>query len=175
MILTYNVQEYLTSWVDKKSCTKQRLLPLVGCLHHAESVFNAGCTFLHHLINLSTSVSKFHHHIHLFNSAQSDILQWNSVQVAWNGISLFLTFNHRLSVNLTHPGHRASQQYGATISSKFNGRIPGKWQPVNIAAKELLAFYPGSSSSIGICIVRQNHPLLVQQCSSCSNDQHRIV
>ena len=55
-------------------------LSLVGQLHHASAVIKPGRTFLRCLIDLSTTVTKLHHHICLTNPTCSDgnggILSW---------------------------------------------------------------------------------------------------
>ena len=81
------LRQTLERWREKNSCTKRELLSLVGQLHHASAVVKPGHTFLRRLIDLSTTVTKLHHHIRLKNSARSDIQWWHSFLAIWNGIS----------------------------------------------------------------------------------------
>ena len=47
----------------KRKCTKHQLLSLVGQLSFACKVIPAGRIFLRHLIDLSCTVSRMHHHL----------------------------------------------------------------------------------------------------------------
>jgi hypothetical protein len=79
----------LKHWEDKKKCTKRELLSLIGSLSFAAKVVKPGRIFLRRLIDLSTSVSKLHHHISLNLEAKSDIKWWLQFLPAWNGIAIF--------------------------------------------------------------------------------------
>ena len=76
--LNDDLQE-LESWFGHRKTSKRRLLSLIEKLSFAAKVVPAGRPagrlFLRHLINLSTTVSQFHHHITLNSQAQADI-QW---------------------------------------------------------------------------------------------------
>ena len=130
------LREALRFWTDRKSCTKRQLLSLIGRLHHAASVVKPGRTFLRHLINLSTTASKLHHHIRLSESSRSDIHWWNTFLSSWNGISMLPPSQPQVSIESD-----ASGAWGcATIwnSHFFQIQWPETWQASNIAAKELL-------------------------------------
>ena len=55
----------IKSWLGKHKTTKRDLLSLIGKLSFAPKVVPSGRLFLRRLIELSTTVSKLHHHIHL--------------------------------------------------------------------------------------------------------------
>ena len=78
------------SWLGKCTATKRELLSLIGKLSFAAKVVPAGRLFLRHLIHLSTTVRRLHHHIHLNPDTRAN-LQWrNSFLPSWNGISMFI-------------------------------------------------------------------------------------
>eukprot|EP00731_Ephydatia_muelleri_P017504 Em0010g602a len=80
----------MMSWLGKRTATKRELLSLIGKLFFAAKVVPAGRLFLRHLIHLSTSVRRLHHHIHLNPEARADLQCWNSFLPSWNGISMFI-------------------------------------------------------------------------------------
>ncbi|KAL5515708.1 hypothetical protein EMCRGX_G000913 [Ephydatia muelleri] len=82
-----DISSLITSWLGKRKATKRELLPLIGKL---AKVVPAGCLFLRRLIQLSTTVRKLHHHIHLNPEARADLPWWNSFLPSWNGISMFI-------------------------------------------------------------------------------------
>ena len=81
----------IKSWLRKHKTTKQDLLSLIGKL--LSKVVPSGHLFLHQLIELSTTVFKLHHHIHLNVEAKEDIIWWNKFLPSWNGVSIFLDPN----------------------------------------------------------------------------------
>ena len=78
----------LSSWRNRKSCTKRELLSCIGKLSFAAKVVKPGRMFLRRLITLSTSVTELNHHIYLNASARADIHWWLNFLPSWNGISL---------------------------------------------------------------------------------------
>ena len=53
----------LQSWSTRNKCLKRELLSLIGKLNFACRIIPAGCIFLCHLIDLSTSACLPHHHV----------------------------------------------------------------------------------------------------------------
>eukprot|EP00731_Ephydatia_muelleri_P017422 Em0010g520a len=84
------ISSLMMSWLGKRTATKRELLSLIGKLSFAAKVVPAGRLFLRHLIHLSTSVRRLHHHIHLNPEARADLQCWNSFLPSWNGISMFI-------------------------------------------------------------------------------------
>ena len=77
----------IKSRLGKHKTTKRDLLSLIA------KVVSSGRHFLRRLIELSTTVSKLHHHIHLNMEAREDIIWWNRFLPSWNGVSIFLDPN----------------------------------------------------------------------------------
>ena len=73
------------SWSRRTTCTKRDLLSLIGCLAFAAKVVPPGRTFLHRLIDLSTTAQSLDETIHLSESTQGDIAWWQSFLQEWNG------------------------------------------------------------------------------------------
>ena len=78
----------LGDWSTKKKCTKRELLSLIGKLAFAAKVVRSGRLFLRCLIDLSTSVTKLHHHVTSNLEARKDICWWSDFLPTWNGISI---------------------------------------------------------------------------------------
>ena len=68
----------------RKKYTKRELLSLIGKLSFACKILPAGWIFLHRLIDLSTTVSKLHHHIRLTSDARLDIQWWPDFLPGWS-------------------------------------------------------------------------------------------
>ena len=75
-------------WLNRKKCTKQELLSLIGKLSFVCKVVRPGRTFLRRLIDLSTTVDRLHHHINLNNEARADIKWWLDFLPTWNRKSI---------------------------------------------------------------------------------------
>eukprot|EP00731_Ephydatia_muelleri_P037997 Em0622g3a len=76
------------SWLSKHKATKRELLSLIGKLSFAK-VAPAVRLFLCHLIDLSTTVRKLHHHISL-NALASDVMWWESFLHLGNGVAIIV-------------------------------------------------------------------------------------
>ena len=68
-----DISSLIKSWLGKRRATKRELLSLIGKLSFAAKVVPAGRLFLRRLIQLSTTVRKLHHHIHLNPEARADL------------------------------------------------------------------------------------------------------
>lgn len=73
------VKSLIAEWRRKLSCTKWELLQLIGKLAHATKVVVPGHTFLHWMIDTSTSVKHLYidHHIKLRADYHSDLAWWD--------------------------------------------------------------------------------------------------
>ena len=78
----------LPTWLQKRSCTKQQLLSLIGKLSFICKVVRPGRIFLRRLIDLGMSVKKLSHHININKEAQEDIKWWWEFLPARNRHSL---------------------------------------------------------------------------------------
>ena len=74
----------------KRTCTKRRLLSLIGKLAFAYKVVPPGRIFLRRLIDLSTTVGPLHHHVTFTQEARADFAWWTHFLPNWSGTSLFL-------------------------------------------------------------------------------------
>lgn len=82
------IQEIIHSYKSRKSCTKREFLSLLGHLNFACRVILPGRSFISHLIKLSTTVDKLHHHVQIKN-CRSDLAMWSKFLLDWNGVSFF--------------------------------------------------------------------------------------
>eukprot|EP00731_Ephydatia_muelleri_P000796 Em0001g796a len=117
----------IKSWLGKHKATKRDLLSLIGKLSFAAIVVPSGRLFLLRLIELSTTVSKLHHHIHLNVEAREDIIWWDRFLPSWNGVLIFLDSNWKdaETINLFTDAS-GTLGYGAY----FNGAwFRGDWSP----------------------------------------------
>ena len=80
----------LQSMIERRKCTKQQLLSLIGKLSFACKVVPAGRIFLRRLIDLSCSVSRIHHHIRLTKEARLYMYWWFNFLPQWSGTSCIL-------------------------------------------------------------------------------------
>ena len=64
------------------------MLSIAGQLQHAATVVWPGRVFVKHLFDLSTTVKKPDHHVHLNLGARSDLAWWYEFLVEWNGVSM---------------------------------------------------------------------------------------
>ena len=67
------LQSLLTSWGDRKGCSKKELESLIGTLNHACKVVRPGRSFLRRMIDLLKQNEKAHHQIRLNWEFRSDL------------------------------------------------------------------------------------------------------
>ena len=135
----HNLQSLIKSWQGRKSCTKRKLLSLIGHLQHAGKVVKLGRTFVRHMIDLATMAKELHHHIRLNLSFRSDLLWWATFLQEWNGVGMLSTITH-LPPN-QHITSDASGSWGcAAFWDTYWFALPweGAWEKVHITMKELL-------------------------------------
>ncbi|XP_033731470.1 uncharacterized protein LOC117344735 [Pecten maximus] len=94
------IREILNSFSQRKTCTKRELLSLLGHMNFASRVIRPGRSFVSHLIKLSTSVSKLHHHVTLTSAVRSDLVMWSNFLSSWNGVSFFMDDNITLAADI---------------------------------------------------------------------------
>lgn len=80
--------EILPVWNERRKCTKKELLSLIGKLSFVCKVIRPGRIFLRRLIDISTTVTKLHHHISLNSEARADIKWWIDFLPTWNKSSI---------------------------------------------------------------------------------------
>ena len=90
--------------IQRRKCTKQQLISLIGKLLFACKVVPAGRIFLCKMIDLSCSVTRIHHHIRLIltKDAQLDMYWWVNFLPQWSGTSCILQtkWTTTISMNL---------------------------------------------------------------------------
>eukprot|EP00731_Ephydatia_muelleri_P007891 Em0004g229a len=90
-------------------------------------VVPAGRLFLRRLIQLSTTVRKLHHHIHLNPEARADLRWWNSFLPSWNGISMFIAPEWKDADSFQlYTDASGSFGFGAYLDGAW---FRGDWQP----------------------------------------------
>eukprot|EP00731_Ephydatia_muelleri_P033672 Em0035g9a len=122
-----NISSLIKSWLGKCKATKRELLSLIGKLSFAAKVVPAGRLFLRRLIQLSTTVRKLHHHIHLNPEARADLRWWNSFLPSWNGISMFIAPEWKDADSFQlYTDASGSFGFGAYLDGAW---FRGDWQP----------------------------------------------
>ena len=87
----------------------------------------AGRLFPLHLVNLSTTVRKLHHHVSLNGEARANIIWWDSFLPYWNCVAMFLD-PEWTSADSLQLFTDASGSLG--FGAYFNGAwFWGDWQP----------------------------------------------
>ena len=85
------INSLLTTFLNRKKCTKRELLSLLGHLNFACRVIPAGRSFISRLLDTAKSVKKLYYHVTL--DCKADIRMWQYLLSHWNGVSFFLD-NH---------------------------------------------------------------------------------
>ena len=91
------------SMIERRKCTKQQLLSLIGKLSFACKVFLAGRIFLRRMIDLSCSVCRIHYHTRLTKEeVRLDMYWWVNFLPQWSGTSCILEtkWTTTISMNL---------------------------------------------------------------------------
>ena len=115
------------------------LLSLIGKLSFSCKVLQASRIFLRRLIDLSTTVTKLHHHLCLTTEAKLDLQWWLSFLIHWSGRALILDSCWTDSATMQlYTDASGTEGWGAYWSGKW---ICDHWLPeqqeLSIAWKEL--------------------------------------
>ena len=134
-----NLVADLQYWYRRNSCTKLELLSIIGKLSFAAKVVKPGRLFLRRLINLSTTVDKLHHHIHLNKEAKLDIKWWFDFLQPWNGVSIIQSqISNAQELQLFTDASNSG--FGAVYGNQwFSSPWPEKFKSYHINIKELFA------------------------------------
>ena len=125
-------------WRGKKACLKRELLSLIGQLQHACWVVKPGRSFLHRMIDLSTTACELHHHIRLNSGFRSDLEWWARFLAEWNGVQMMATLRRGPPTSVVTSD--ASGWGAGAFSSAgewFQYEWPESWATVHITVKEL--------------------------------------
>ena len=80
------IRVLLADWKERQSCSKRKLLKLIGKLAFAARVVRSGRAFLGRLIGLSKKVKGLHHRVKVSGEARRDILWWDRCLESHNGV-----------------------------------------------------------------------------------------
>ena len=80
----------VSTWMNKRVCTRREFQSLIGTLQHACSVIKPGRTFLRRAIALLSVAKRQHHHIRLNADFRSDMMWWKIFAAHWNGRALII-------------------------------------------------------------------------------------
>ena len=131
----------------KRTCTKRRLLSLIGKLAFACKVVPPGRIFLRRLIDLSTTVGPLHYHVTFTQEARADFAWWTHFLPNWSGTSLFLNTEWLPSPDMELYTDASNAGYGAYWAGKwFNAAWPPHQVHHTIAWKELYAILAACST-----------------------------
>ena len=78
----------LPKWCSRRTCTKADLLSIIGKLNFFAIVIRSGRLFVRRLIDLSTTVTRKHHHITLNKDTKADFHWWCEFLPKWNHCSI---------------------------------------------------------------------------------------
>ena len=130
----------LHTFITSRTCTKRSLLSLIGKLAFACKVVPPGRIFLRRLIDLSTSVSRLHHHITLNREAKADLHWWLNFLPSWSGTSLLLQSHWSLAPDLQLATDASYSGYGGYWASHwFSQPWPSSLRHYPIAWREMYA------------------------------------
>lgn len=131
------IQQIIESFSMRNSCTKKELLSLLGHLNFACRVILPGRSFMSHLIKLSTTVKKLHHHVHL-KSCRPDLAMWSSFLEGWNGVSFFINDDITNAADISLFTDATLTSFGGIyVNQWFQGDFP--WELSN--EQTSMAFY----------------------------------
>ena len=143
----------LDEWLGLKSCSKRKLLKLIGKLAFAARVVRSGRAFLGRLIGLAKRAKALHHVVRLSAQARSDINWWHSCIDKHNGTCIAKV--DWSGDNVLHVYSDASNHgYGAVWGQKwfaveYDGTVDGEigvksinWRELHAVTKALATWGP---------------------------------
>ena len=71
------MRHLVTTWLHKRSATKQEILSLVGLLQHATKIVNSGRTFVSHMYTTAAKLKEMHYFTRLNKEFRSDLAWWH--------------------------------------------------------------------------------------------------
>ena len=122
--------ELLPKWVDKRTCTKQQLLSLIGKLSFICKVVRPGRIFLRRFINLSMTVKALHHHITINKQVKEDIRWWLDFLPSWNKKSIIPESGEIFSYDIKLFTDASNLGFGAVYN---NAWIQSEWNECTLA------------------------------------------
>lgn len=156
-----HIQETVRQWIRRQSYTRKELESLVGHLSHPATVVTHGRVFLCQLFLLLSLDHAQHHFIRINTGARADLMWWHIFLQDWNGTSFFPTTTTTVEVISDASGSFSCGAFTTNLGW-FQLRWPDSWQPVNIAAKELVpiviatALWGHHWTGTGVCFRSDN-------------------
>ena len=121
------IRTLIFSFLNRKSCTKQEMLSILGHLNYACKVVYPGRSFISHIIKLSTTVKELHHYIKLNSEFRSDLDMWSRFLSGWNGVSFFLEDEYTKAADINLFTDATDKSFGGIYGNKwFQGYFPSK-------------------------------------------------
>ena len=121
-------------------------------MSHATTVIKPGRSFLRELFTLLKATRASHHSVQLNTEAKADLCWWRYFLQDWNGVSFFSQPAYSYHIYSDAPSTYGSGAFSQSLGW-FQVRWPACWEPVNIAAKELVpivfAAAKGEHSGLG--------------------------
>lgn len=114
------ITSIISSFIDKKRCTKRELLSLLGHLNFAARVIIPGRSFISYLLSLAASARKLHHRISLSASCTLELKMWHVFLQSWNGVNIFMCDKNTLASDI-------SLYTDASSSCGFGGIYGKRW------------------------------------------------
>ena len=112
--------EFIRNVLGKRSCTKRKLLQLLGHLNFASRVIVPGRSFVSYLIDFSTHVKELHHYLTLNKECRVDLQFWLTFLSDRNSVNMFYDCLHTSSVDM-------ELYIDASASKGFGAYYTGKW------------------------------------------------
>lgn len=131
------IQAILEHFSTRNTCTKRELLSLLGHLNFACRVILPGRSFVSHLIKLSTTVKKLHHHVHL-KHCRPDLAMWAKFMSEWNGVSFFINDDITNAADIQLFTDATQTSFGGFY---MNAWFQGDFPDVLIHEQTSMAFY----------------------------------
>ena len=146
------VKALLAEWRGVKSCSKRKLLKLIGKLAFAARVVRSGRAFLGRLIGLSKKAKAIHHKVSLSASARKDIDWWDKCLASHNATT-FMAIDwsagdiYHVFTDASNVGYGAvwgnewlAVQYVGKSASFLEKSI--NWRELHAAVKSLASWAP---------------------------------
>jgi hypothetical protein len=112
--------EFIRNVLGKRSCTKRKLLQLLGHLNFTSRVIVFGRSFVLYLIDFSTHVKELHHYLTLNKECRVDLQFWLTFLSDRNSVNMFYDCLHTSSVDM-------ELYIDASASKGFGAYYTGKW------------------------------------------------
>ena len=133
-----HLQDQIAQSRGRKACRKWELLSFIGPLSCLHKVVQAGRTFLHWLIDLSTKATHLNHFIHLNADARADIEWWYHFLGLWNGVSLLSALSKEPPATTIYSDVSGHWGCGAICGHNwFQQKWDERSEPHHISIKEL--------------------------------------